>query len=149
MTMVSGSFATAEDAVEEALVRAWEASERGEHIESLSAWVAVVARNLLRDRFRRLIREVRARRRLASGAADPSIAEVEQRTDLGLALARLPPRRREIAIFHYYLDLDVAEIARALRISEGTVKSSLHRARRTLALALAMDDQEVDDVANR
>jgi RNA polymerase sigma-70 factor (ECF subfamily) len=149
MAMVSGDLAAAEDAVQEALVRAWEASEKGQHIESLPAWVAATARNLLTDRFRRLIREMRARRRLASAVDGPGFAGIEERTDLGRALGQLPPRRRDVAIFYYYLDLNIAEISRALRISEGTVKSSLHRARQALAMALADDNEEVDDVAHR
>ncbi len=149
MALLGGSVQAAEDAVQEALARAWEASERGHRIESLPAWVAAVARNLLRDRLRRFLREVSARRRLGaelSGRA--AIVDAEDRADVLKALRSLPARRREVAVFHYYLDMDVAEIARALRISEGTVKSSLHRAREALAAALA-DDEEVNDVAHR
>src|SRR5436190_11092690 len=61
MALVCGSFPAAEDAVQEALGRAWELGQRGRHIESLAAWVTVAARNLLRDRFRRLRVERRAR----------------------------------------------------------------------------------------
>jgi len=50
MTLVCGSMPAAEDAVQEALARAWERSERGQDIGSLPAWVTTVARNLLRDR---------------------------------------------------------------------------------------------------
>ena len=39
VALISGSRAAAEDAVQEALARAWERSERGEQIESLPAWV--------------------------------------------------------------------------------------------------------------
>jgi RNA polymerase sigma-70 factor, ECF subfamily len=149
MTLLGGSVQAAEDAVQEALARAWEASERGHRIESLPAWVAAVARNLLRDRLRRLLREVSARRRLGAELSERApIAEAEDRADVVGALRALPPRRREVAVFHYYLDMDVADIARALGISEGTVKSSLHRAREALAATLA-DDEEVNDVAHR
>lgn len=47
--LISGSRPAAEDAVQEALARAWERSERGEHIESLQAWVTTVAMNLARS----------------------------------------------------------------------------------------------------
>src|SRR5438552_8162440 len=97
MTILGGSPAAAEDAVQEALGRAWELGERGGRIDSLPAWVAVVSRNLLRDRIRRALAERRAR------------------------LAALPRRQREVAVFRYYLDLDVAEIAAALGVPEGTV----------------------------
>jgi RNA polymerase sigma-70 factor (ECF subfamily) len=57
LALISGSIPAAEDAVQEALGRAWELAERGRHIDSLPAWVAAVARNLLRDRFRRILAE--------------------------------------------------------------------------------------------
>lgn len=149
MALVGGSFAAAEDAVQEALGRAWEAAERGRHIESLTAWVTVVARNLLRDRFRRLRVERRARGRMHAGPEGPGPEAVERRTDLSRALAGLPRRQREVAVFRYYLDLEVSEIAAALGIPEGTVKSGLHRARRSLARALGEDDDaEVAEVSN-
>ena len=95
MALVSGSSAAAEDAVQEALARAWELSERGKYIASVPAWVATVARNLLRDRFRRAIAERRARRRLAArGDAPSEMARAESRADIERALASLPPRQR-------------------------------------------------------
>src|SRR5205814_8600328 len=53
LAVVLGGRAAAEDAVQEALVRAWERSRRGETIESLRSGVAVVAMNLLRRRLGR------------------------------------------------------------------------------------------------
>jgi DNA-directed RNA polymerase specialized sigma24 family protein len=48
----------------------------------------------------------------------------------------------------YYLDLDVAHVARALKVSEGTAKTTLHRARRSLAAALGEPNrEEARDVA--
>ena len=43
LALTCDSRALAEDAVQEALVRAWERSERGEEIRSIDAWVSVVA----------------------------------------------------------------------------------------------------------
>ena len=63
VALVSGSRAAAEDAVQEALARAWERSERGERIESLPAWVTRVAMNLSKSRLRRLRAERGARLR--------------------------------------------------------------------------------------
>jgi RNA polymerase sigma-70 factor (ECF subfamily) len=62
-------------------------------------------------------------------------------------LAAIPRRQREVAVLHYYLDLDVAETAAILSIPQGTVKSALHRARRSLSRILEQnDDAEVADV---
>ena len=54
VALVIGDAAAAEDAVQEAIVRAWERTERGEQIVALDRWVAAVAMNLSRSRLRRL-----------------------------------------------------------------------------------------------
>ena len=48
VALVTGDAASAEDAVQEAIVRAWERTERGEQIVALDRWVATVAMNLSR-----------------------------------------------------------------------------------------------------
>lgn len=50
VAFLTGSVAAAEDAVQEALVRAWVKSEKGEAIESLPAWVTTVAMKTFRGR---------------------------------------------------------------------------------------------------
>ena len=45
VALVTGDAASAEDAVQEAIVRAWERTERGEQIVALDRWVAAVAMN--------------------------------------------------------------------------------------------------------
>ncbi len=153
VALVAGSRAAAEDAVQEALARAWERSERGEHIGSLPAWVTRAAMNLSRSAFRRLRAELRARERLAAWSPPVRTAEAagaESRVDLGRALAALPRRRREVVVLRYHLGLPVGEIAGTLGVSEGTVQTSLHRARSALARALALDEEEeTTDVAPR
>lgn len=146
VALIDGSRAGAEDAVQEALARAWERSERGEQIESLQAWVTRVAMNLSKSRLRRVRAEARAKERLPTGPKAETSAD--DRLDVVRALAALPQRQRESTVLRYYLGLDVAEIAAALEVSEGTVKTSLHRARRVMAEALGEHDpQEEDDRA--
>lgn len=144
VALVCGSRATAEDAVQEALARAW---ERGQRLESPRAWVTVVAMNLARSRLRRMLAERRARERLPSPqTAAPSADAVDVRR----ALARLPRRQREATVLRYYLDMDVVEIASALGVSEGTAKTTLFRARQALARALGETvDEEEDERAER
>ncbi len=148
MTLVVGERAAAEDAVHEALARAWERSARGEHIESLPAWVTRVAMNLSKSRLRRLRVESRARQSL--GAVDGTSDDAGERFEIGAAVAGLPRRQREVTVLRYFLGFDVAEIASLLRVSEGTVKTSLHRARHALAAALGDTfDEEADDARSR
>jgi RNA polymerase sigma-70 factor, ECF subfamily len=142
--MACGSRAAGEDAVCEALARAWERTDRGEEIRNLRAWVATVALNFARSGLRRVLVERRARERLAPVPDLPGADE--DAIDLRRALATLPRKQREAAVLRYYLGLDVAEVARTMGISEGTAKTSLFRARRKLAAQLGEREPENDVV---
>jgi RNA polymerase sigma-70 factor, ECF subfamily len=137
VAMVAGSLALAEEAVQEALARAWERARRGREIDSLPRWVVTVALNLARTGRRRQRLERSAGWDLRAVAPAPEAA-----IDVGRAVTNLPLRQRQAVVLHYYLDLDVAETARTLGVSPGTVKTALHRARRTLAGRLG-DQKEV------
>ena len=135
VALVVGSRAAAEDVVHEAVARAW---EHGDGIERLDRWVLTVALNLARNRWRKIRREVGGR------AVDhPVPADDGQAVDLQRALRALPARQREVVVLHYLLDLPVAAVAELLGLSAGGVKHALFRARRSLADALAVVDQEV------
>ncbi len=144
VALISGSRAIAEDAVQEALARAWERSEHGERIESLRAWVMTVAINLVRSGFRRLMAERRARHRIEAERLIRDLGHrgSEELVDLRRALSRLPRRQREATVLRYYLDLDVAEVARVMGMAEGTAKTTLHRARLALARSLGTESVE-------
>jgi RNA polymerase sigma-70 factor (ECF subfamily) len=153
VALVSGSQAAAEDAVQEALARAWERSERGQPIDSLPAWVTRVAMNLSMSRLRRIRVERRYAPKVAAAETAPAEAgAVEDRVDVVAALSALPRRQREVTVLRYYLGLDVAEIARTLELNPGTVKTSLFRAREKLAAALgepAVTDDDGDQEDDR
>ena len=135
VALVTGDAASAEDAVQEAIVRAWERTERGEQIAALDRWVAAVALNLSRSRLRRLRVERLARAKLV---AAPPVQPSGDRVDIARALAELPRRQREVAVLRYVLDLSTQEIAKQMRTSDGTVKSQLFKARAHLADALSL-----------
>jgi RNA polymerase sigma-70 factor (ECF subfamily) len=143
VALASGSRPSAEDAVQEALLRAWERSERGESIESLNAWVTTVSLNLARSGLRRVMAERRARSRLRADEAVGGFGV--ERVDVQRALAGLPRRQREAVVCRYYLGMDTKEIAKVLKVSDGTVKSTLFRARAALAVALGVDESEEAD----
>jgi len=132
VALVAESVELAEDAVQEALARAWERSERGERIESLPGWVRIVAINLVRSGIRRRIRERRVRARLAEPPVSEPLIRSDDLVDVRRALAQLSPRQRLVTVLRYYFDLSLGEIATMLKINEGTVKTNLFRARQAM-----------------
>jgi RNA polymerase sigma-70 factor (ECF subfamily) len=143
--LVTGDRAAAADAVDEACARAWEQLRRGKEIDSLGAWVRVVALNVARGRFRRHLRERRACAALAALPVPDGTRDTDLALDTRRALAVLTRRQREIVVLHYFLDLSVDDIAAQLEIASGTVKTTLHRARTVLAEVLGDNDDEVLD----
>jgi RNA polymerase sigma-70 factor (ECF subfamily) len=125
-----------EDAVQEALVRAWRHRGRGSAIDSPEAWMTRVARN---EALRVLERTgARARREQPIGDVEPSHDEAghgvcEDRVDLRRALRPLSTGDRTLVGLRYVADMTQPEVARVLGVPEGTVKVRLHRIRRRLA----------------
>jgi len=143
LSMVCGDRSAAEDAVQEALARAVVAQRRGT-IDSLPAWVRVVALNQLRNRWRSRSREQKATQLLRDTQVPSGVDdELERSMDLATALASLSRRQREAVALHYRLGLSVTEAAQAMRVSDGTVKTLLSRARAALGAALR-DEEEHD-----
>lgn len=65
--------------------------------------------------------------RASHGSAETQVMRAADREAVLEALAALPPRQREVLVLRYYSDLSEAQIARALEISAGAVKTHAHR----------------------
>jgi RNA polymerase sigma factor (sigma-70 family) len=145
VALVTGNRSTAEDAVQDALVKLL-SSPPAEPLRSTAAWITVVASNNARSTHRRRGVE---RRKLTTIAARPSADGGDPATtvadnDVTAALRLLPVQQRQVCVLHYYVDASVADISSALGVSEGTVKTQLHRARRALAVLLG-EPEPTDD----
>lgn len=98
---------------------------------SARPWLLGIATNLIRRRHRA---EARALRAFAASGVDPVAPdEPPERTalsaELAAALARMKPRQRDVLFLYGVAELTLEEIAVALDVPIGTVKSWLHRAR--------------------
>ncbi len=131
----------AEDAVQEALARAWDRGRHGLTVDSLPAWVTAVAMNITRSAARSALRRRRSEERASRPADEVSLGES---IDVLRAVDALPRRQREAVVVRYFLGYDVPHTATVMGVSTGTVKTLTFRARATLAAALADTvDQEV------
>jgi RNA polymerase sigma-70 factor (sigma-E family) len=117
--LLLGSPSMAEDAVQEAFAKVY---ERWDQIDTPGAFLRRCVVNECNTRHRRL-RLASRRRHLLAGESSVDDAYPE----LADALRALPLRRRSVVVMRHYLQMNTAEIAEELGISEGTVKSSLHR----------------------
>lgn len=131
---IAPSATDAEEAVQDAFVKAYGALDRLRPGVPLAPWLLTIvaneARNCRRSAGRR---EQLARRAAAEGHAEapsPEAAAVSaaEREELRAALARLGPDDREVIGYRYVLDLSEEETARVLGVRRGTVKSRLSRA---------------------
>lgn len=133
LTVVAGSRAVAEDAVQEAFVRATLKWSQIRRYDDPRAWVRRVAHNLIYDHHRRRKREV-----LVDAPDGPSPDAFLELTggSVANALAGLSLVHRHVLVLRAYCDFTIEEIANILGIRQGAVKSRLHRARNELADAL-------------
>ena len=131
--------ATAEDVVQEAFT--------GLHRNWNGLRDAQAAVGYLRTAVVNGSRSVLRRRKTARDYTPPHTANARSAESLAMltaehqavvnALAKLPPRQREVLVLRYYGDLSEAEIAEATGISKGTVKSTASRALDALQKAMA------------
>ncbi|HEY6206165.1 MAG TPA: sigma-70 family RNA polymerase sigma factor [Chthoniobacterales bacterium] len=130
----------AEDAVQDALVKAWKSRWRVREPEKFPAWLCMIARHRARDVFRK---------RKAIPFAHETLETTERATadtatldrQLHSALAALPELHRSALTLRYFEELDYASIEKLLGISNGTLRGILGRAlasmRKQLRPALA------------
>jgi RNA polymerase sigma-70 factor (sigma-E family) len=126
-----------EDIAQEAFARLIRKHDRLRDPGSALAYVRTSVCNLTRNRHRHL-RVVR--RRTPAGRHEDSSEQVamvrEEHREVLAALAGLPPRTREALVLRYWLDLSEREMAEAMGVSAGTVKSHVSRGLAALARAL-------------
>jgi RNA polymerase sigma-70 factor, ECF subfamily len=138
----------AQDATQEALVRAWRDLPSLREVERFDAWLYRVTVRACSD-----IRKSRKRWRaeLAVVRTEPSerdhSAELGDRDELERGLRRLSDTQRTILVLTFYLGFSTVDVADALAIPVGTAKSRLHYALEALRAALAADARSAPGVA--
>ena len=130
----------AEDATQEATLRAWQSIRQLRSVSQLRSWYLTIIANRCRSirgtRLWSLIRVPDTR----SGFANP-VDDVDQRQDLARALARLSLEERAAVFLHFYEGLTSREVGEALGITATAARSRIHRALRRLRLDLAEEER--------
>ncbi|MEX0692309.1 MAG: sigma-70 family RNA polymerase sigma factor [Gemmatimonadales bacterium] len=131
----------ADDAAQDGFLSAWRNISRFDPARPFGPWLLRIVANAATDRLRR--RRVRRAEVLGPtlSSSDPSPAKETERLALGdalrAALAELPERQRTAVVLFDVEGYSAAEIGRALKIPEGTVRSDVFHARRALRRLLA------------
>lgn len=136
----------ADDLAAETFVRAFEhrARFRPERDDALP-WLYGIATNLLRQHFRREVRELRAFARTGIDPAQDAAPVDPADTRVAAVLAKLTDGERDVLFLFAWAELDYDEIAQALGIPGGTVRSRLHRARAKLRELLVPHRRYADE----
>ena len=141
--------AEAEDVAQEAFVRAFLALDSFDEERPFRPWLLQITRNLAKNRLRSLSRYWGMVKRWW-GEQDTAVTATSVRPDesaqLWQAVQQLRPKLQEVIYLRYFLELSETEMAEALSIPAGTVKSRLHRALQQLKLVIELDFAELKEV---
>lgn len=130
----------AEDLVQTALVRCYVAWEKVSRAGNRDAYVYRVLVNCHHDSHRRRWWRERPTEQLPELASDDVTGQVDDADAVNRALRRLSAAHREVVVLRYYAHLGEQQIAEALRIAPGTVKSRLSRALAQLSTDLDVSE---------
>jgi RNA polymerase sigma factor (sigma-70 family) len=129
------SESDAEDAVQEAVLKAWRHFGRFRRGSDLRPWLFTIVANECRDQRRSRWWSVIRRSEAPDELVDATSSVDPETVDLRRALYRLPHNQRYVLILRYYLDLSYEEVAQTLGISTKAAKSRTYRAVERLRLS--------------
>lgn len=146
---IAGSSRDADDAAQEALIRIVRNIDRFDGRAAFGTWAYRIATNAALDELRKRSRRPRLQTvtdddarpiEPADPLADRTVEAVTDRLAIEQALAELPEEFKVPVVLRDVADLDYAEIAEALGVPVGTVKSRIARGRRQLVERLGNRD---------
>ena len=143
-TRILGNRSDAEDAVNEAVLRAWQSFDRLRDHGAFRPWLTRIVVNVCRNNLRhRRVLQFDPLGEEDHPAAD-SFEGGPLRDCVARALDCLGPEQRVVVVLRYWNDLAVDEIARLLGVPSGTVKWRLHAANQRIKAELSRTGWEVE-----
>ena len=132
-----------EDAVQQALVIAWQELPRLRDPDRFEPWLhRILVRCCYTEARRRRDWSVHVRALPLDGPGRPDeTSALADRDQVDRGFRRLPPEQRALLVLHHYLGLTPSEIAETLGVPPGTVRSRLHYAHRAMRAALEADER--------
>ena len=133
--MVTGNVQMAEDATQEAFLKAFTNLHTLKDISRFSSWISVIATNCAIDilrRNKRIILTDKENEYLDSNpenSPQESWEQQETNREVRETLLLMEPEDREILVLKYFNELSIQEIAELVSLPSGTIKSRLFRAR--------------------
>jgi len=130
---------SAEDAVQEALIRSWRDMRSLRDPDRFDAWLYRLVVNACHDQARSSRRIAVEVREIDAERADPTdaFAQVVNRDELERAFVKLDVDHRAVLVLTHYVCLPASEVGRILGIPVGTVYSRLHYGIRSMRAALS------------
>lgn len=134
--LMLGDAAEAEDLVQTALAKTYANWRKVRSLEAAPAYARATLVNTAASWFRKKGWRNERPTEVLPEVSDATGPDPAARLSVIAALAALPPRQRAVVVLRYYEDMSVAQVAHALAISEGTVKSQTSEALTKLRAAL-------------
>lgn len=135
----TGSSATAEDCVSEAVLIAFRKIGELKNIPSFKSWLFRILRNCCAESYRKASRETAAEH--TSSLVHSFEKDENDKISLKNALMKLPEDERELIILHYCMGYTSREISRMLIMNENTVRSKISRGTQKLKRELVNDGE--------
>jgi RNA polymerase sigma-70 factor, ECF subfamily len=153
--MIIGDRDIAEDAVQDALIQAWQHLHGLRESGALRPWLMRIVVNQCISYKRKATRAAAFVRQslaeqtthLAAAIADDHKGRIERDWDLAETVKKLPEKQRAVIVLHYYHGMTLPSMAQALHISENTLKKRIQAALNNLRRVLRPDNIAEDLVA--
>ena len=147
--LIVGDRDIAADAVQDALIQAWQHLSSLRETGSLRPWLMRIVVNQCISYKRKVARTAAFVRQsladqstqLAADIADDQKGRLERDWDLAETVKKLPPKQQAVIMLHYYQGMTLPSMAEALQTSENTLKKRIQAALNNLRQVLGPDDK--------